>query len=684
MNPLNYVRVRDRELSLWQSAVAENIRSQLETHNAPINHSEVLKHPLSIAAAAHVEAAGGDPDFNFLPPVTSEADEIQVYLSHLGFQMGRAMANQDQAKYEALLTTYRNFSDEDLGFLSCVKTYAQYLISSWDNMTYNDWTKQGNNDINYGVIDWKLPNDAKVAVIGDWGTGMPDAVALLRDIMTRDKKPPQAIIHLGDIYYSGTPDECKYYFSAIFQQVFDEVLGTGNRIPVFTIPGNHDYYAWGAGYYSMVQNLNNHPGISNAVQPASYFCLRTQDMGWQFLGMDTGYNDSSPSNQKDPVYAGPWLEDTEITWLRDKMDHFNGATILLSHHQVFSANAAINGMYSPYSQLPFFNPYIYKVFLDYLPNRVAGWIWGHEHNFAMYANNLFGVAKGRLLGNSAYEENTSANPYQVNYPEVPYLVPEPEYNQYKLGTNLDKNGVAYYNHGFAIIDLGSRKNPTDAVEVRYYQFPAWGDQTPVNPKSTLLFSEPFALPVPPERPGVSNYDFLSLSSEEGLVFAEAVSDLTGVVYPTLCLLGGKGTMSMGIIKVINGRLTNQVGIPIQHGDTVILFSHKNGNGLTVGNLAWLYYSIEEGKDTWWTVQKRDMKNNDPNIYYGDEVSFISQYYPDQWLVPSLPNDKLNNIYLTTALNANYFWMMHPMDNQQAVGEFMATDQMIRSSPVSEL
>jgi hypothetical protein len=653
MNPLNFTRVRNRELSLWQSAVSENIRNEIRTSDAPVSHLDVLKHPLSIATSIHVDAAMDNSGYAPKAPASNEGQEAQVYRSHLAFHIGQALAKGDQEAADVLFAGYRKFSDMDPLFLTCATTYAEYAISTGKHMTYNDWTVEGNNNINYGVIDWKLPNDAKVAILGDWGTGMPDAVALLKDIMV--KHSPQAIIHLGDIYYSGTPSECQDYFAGVFQQVFDEVLGVGNRIPVFSIPGNHDYYSWGAAYYSMMNNLNNFPGISNAVQPASYFSLRTEDMGWQFLGMDSGYNDSNPAHQIDPLYAGPWLENTEIQWLRDKLQNFNGGTILLSHHQVFSSNSAINGKLTPYHNQAPYNPFLYSAVWDYLPTKVAGWLWGHEHNFVMYNYGMNNVT-GRLLGNSAYEELVSADPYKINYPAVQYLVPEPQYDQYKLGTTADSNGTTYYNHGYGIIDLGGRANPTDKVEVSYYQFPSWGDNPPLNPQSSLMYSEPFALPTPQRTDAItSGYGFM-LMSQEGSFFSSIDVDATGY-YPTLSPNGGQAAM-MILTKYVNGVAQPQ-GTPILDGDTVYMSINLGLETwpkiLTVGHIPSLFFDYQvDGDNALWTVRKRDTQNGDSSIHWQDAIYFVNQGYSGQWLVPNY-GVTYNYDYLTTKANANYYW-----------------------------
>ena len=111
------------------------------------------------------------------------------------------------------------------------------------------------------------------------------------------------------------------------------------RPAFFAIPGNHDYYSGGGGFYHTIDTVNS--GIANCAQQASYFCLRTDDDKWQFLGMDTGFNDRVPTGQlTDP--EGPDLHEDEYDWHKDKLETFTGSTILLSHHQLISAKEQLS------------------------------------------------------------------------------------------------------------------------------------------------------------------------------------------------------------------------------------------------------------------------------------------------------------------------------------------------------
>lgn len=56
-----------------------------------------------------------------------------------------------------------------------------------------------------GVVKWKFGPWARIAVIGDFGTGLADSFGLLRHAII--EKEVDVILHLGDVYYAGTPNE---------------------------------------------------------------------------------------------------------------------------------------------------------------------------------------------------------------------------------------------------------------------------------------------------------------------------------------------------------------------------------------------------------------------------------------------------------------------------------------------
>ena len=141
--------------------------------------------------------------------------------------------------------------------------------------------------MSFGVVPWQLADDATIVVIGDWGSGGEDAVQLLADAIRKAGPRLGAILHLGDVYYSGQPSECEEKIVKATALAF-KAAGVA-PVPTFWTPGNHEYYSLGHGFYQTFKKLN--AGNARATQQASYFCLRTRSGKWQFLGMDTGQSD---------------------------------------------------------------------------------------------------------------------------------------------------------------------------------------------------------------------------------------------------------------------------------------------------------------------------------------------------------------------------------------------------------
>ena len=109
---------------------------------------------------------------------------------------------------------------------------------------------------------------------------------------------PDVLIHLGDnTDYSGTPTE----LASNFKSLIDEVMRRERPdLAVYLSAGNHDMYvlAGGVGFYDLIQKLN--PGELR--QPASFFCLRSNDEKW--TATVHGLHDYSPFNVDD-VVTGP-------------------------------------------------------------------------------------------------------------------------------------------------------------------------------------------------------------------------------------------------------------------------------------------------------------------------------------------------------------------------------------------
>ena len=457
--------IRDRSLSLWQSAAEQVARSEVSAQGGDVRRPALADHKLVKGATTLIEGRKKGDDFRRHPIQSIEhriEKDVLGFLSQIHWEHAEAELRSDSsllAKLGDEIENLRRFSNWDPGWIACETTYLEYWAETDGHIIYRDWTKEGKGRQDYSVIPYRLPNDAKVAILGDWGTGMQDAKALLTEVMAEHH--PTAILHLGDVYYSGTPEECTRHVAGICDQVFQ----THGRVPVFTIPGNHDYYDWGVGFYQLIDSQLNPSSEPSWRQEASYFCLRTEDGRWQFLAMDTAQSDTEPLAKENPQPAK--LAESETVWLTDKLnpENFSGLTILLSHHQLFSAHAKVNvapaKLYLNEGLLDVFRPYL---------DRVAAWFWGHEHALWVFRNGLFGLAKGRLVGASAYESTHDDDPYVVNFEEVG---PQDfDGRPAQVGVTDD-----FYNHSYAIIDF-TRAHPEDPIQVTYYQIPSWSGDEP--------------------------------------------------------------------------------------------------------------------------------------------------------------------------------------------------------------
>ena len=309
-----------------------------------------------------------------------------------------------------------------------------------------------------------LPADAKIALLGDWGTGTEEAIALLESLKEHQ---PDVVIHLGDIYYSGTARETHEFFLDILNQVFGRET---HPIPVYTLTGNHDMYSGGQGYYALLPQLNPEPLFrAEQTQPASYFCLRSVDQAWQILAMDTGLHDH------DPFTAGTrvtYLEPSEVEWHVDKVKRFSaegGRTVLLSHHQLFSALETIGEISGKPKGQEAANPNLLDTFhrlqeAGAHDHSIAAWFWGHEHDLDVYRPYL-GLEKGRCIGHAAIPMLVAREPYAgvPELPDPPELVDDPG----NPGKPLELATVdEVYAHGFVILQLDDRERTATAS---YYQ-----------------------------------------------------------------------------------------------------------------------------------------------------------------------------------------------------------------------
>lgn len=194
----------------------------------------------------------------------------------------------------------------------------------------------------------------RIAALADWGTNLYGAPVSAASIARAGGY--EMLLHLGDIYYSGTEDETKERFVDVWPTAAGKVSRALN--------GNHEMYSGGNAYFNKI--------LPHFKQPSSYFAV--QNRHWLLVGLDTAHTD----HQLDPQQTA-WLKTVVQGAGQRKL-------ILFSHHQ-------------PYSRLDRQGPMLQSALADLFQNgRITAWYWGHEHDCIIYDRHPQLGVLGRCIG----------------------------------------------------------------------------------------------------------------------------------------------------------------------------------------------------------------------------------------------------------------------------------------------
>lgn len=432
-------------LSNWQSAVARIASRASQSVGAGMNQATHallsmprvdFNNPMIQAAAkaalAHVQAGLNPATATSAAPAPAALQGVDK-CAHAALQVAldRLAGNATAAIQDAAVL--QQFGGCDPAWADCITEFvAHYAFTKHADTPYRKW--RGLSDF---VMD-DLPDTCTIGIIGDWGTSDHRAQQLLLNLAQHNV---DLLLHLGDIYYSCSTMEATAFYENVVRAF------AGKPLPrILTLCGNHDMYSGGAPYYALLDRLH---------QPASYFCLRNAH--WQFLAMDTGYNDFDPLQ----VQAGTtWVQDDEMEWHIDKLRSAAGRrSVLLSHHQPFSINSALAGKWAV-------NDRLLSPFVPWL-NDIALWFWGHEHNQSLYEP-FRGVQRGRCIGASAIPTQKDETIYDISpafkNPDGSLNQPVPQLIQ-SIDTRLRIDpDLALYHLGFAIMKLNGPTCTCDYIE----------------------------------------------------------------------------------------------------------------------------------------------------------------------------------------------------------------------------
>jgi hypothetical protein len=310
--------------------------------------------------------------------------------------MAKKTAKQlkDLSRWE-LKNYYHLYVDNDLTtFLptkiwNWAKNYIENRFGGKEDFRF--YPRDGDNGV-YPI----LPNNSEktvIAIASDWATDTVDS-AVIGQLMQEEN--PDYSLHLGDVYYVGNPDEVEANFGKINNN--SDHGEWVNSKGFLALPGNHEFYSKGIGFYDYLLPKTKIPTQNNGVvkQKAGFFCLENDH--WRIIGLDTGYTSVGIPVIEFVFPAKCELKDEQIAWLRDevKLGDVNDkrGLIILSHHQYFSAFEGGKSFPKPAEQLA-------EIMGKEKAQRPVIWYWGHQHLLSFYALNSIGSgikAYGRCIG----------------------------------------------------------------------------------------------------------------------------------------------------------------------------------------------------------------------------------------------------------------------------------------------
>jgi hypothetical protein len=213
-----------------------------------------------------------------------------------------------------------------------------------------------------------FPAEGRVAVLGDWGTGLYGAPLIARAI-SQDAQNFALVLHLGDVYYSGTTDEIETRFLA----GWPARPGALSR----ALNSNHEMYSGGHPYFGKTL-----PAFG---QEASYFAL--QNKHWTLVGLDVAYKDHA-------------IDDEQVAWLGEIIAKAGERRVILfSHHQLYSPFESQGGKLLAHLG--------FRRVLD--SKRIYAWYWGHEHRCILFdePDPQFGIL-ARCIGHGGMPQSRKA------------------------------------------------------------------------------------------------------------------------------------------------------------------------------------------------------------------------------------------------------------------------------------
>jgi hypothetical protein len=275
-----------------------------------------------------------------VPMLAETASEKQIpYVSHDGHIVGFG-------KYELL----------DPGY---VESVIEWLAHFWDRADF------GNDPATITI-----PDNVKIALAGDWGTGNWRADAPSQKVADAIwAHAPEFTIHLGDVYYAGTGTQEAQNLLPLWPR---------GSLASLTLNSNHEMYNGGHGYFDVTLKSE----VFKVQNGASYFAL--ENAHWIVVGLDSVYGASEAGGYMHGQLNQPQLD--FLGGIRKRAAISGKRVIVLSHHPGLGLTGEpCDPLWTQVTQA--------------LGGTLAYWYWGHVH--AGVAYKVQGGVLGRCCGHGA-------------------------------------------------------------------------------------------------------------------------------------------------------------------------------------------------------------------------------------------------------------------------------------------
>ncbi|RAJ99969.1 calcineurin-like phosphoesterase family protein [Larkinella arboricola] len=290
-----------------------------------------------------------------------------------------------------------------------------------------------------GIYPMHTYSDAvTLALVSDWATDTPESDRI--GYLIRDYDPDYTI-HLGDVYFVGTPEEIATNFTD------PDASWHFGKHGSLALSGNHEMYSNGTAFFKkLLPAMKIRKGDQVATQQAGFFCL--ENSHWRIIGLDTGYNSTNRPLLEVLFKPDCNLRDEHLKWLTEvvKLNDPNDkrGIIFLSHHPYFSSFR---------DDHPVVGRQLKKAFGA--AERPVLWFWGHEHRLSFY--NKYGFsdgiqAWGRCVGHGGM-------PVETNPPDRGHTGQLLFYDQ-RIRERIRRRDVGY--NGFALLSVQGA-----AIDIKY-------------------------------------------------------------------------------------------------------------------------------------------------------------------------------------------------------------------------